>query len=521
MLDFCYGMIQGQKHLNRKLLGAPLRIALLAAWLTLGLTLTAGPMVAAAQSTAAPLQLLQAATGEITQAQPEQRWTFQAAKGQHFSLRMQASSGNLDPALQMLDAAGKVVATSVSASLRNATIDAFVAADAVIYTIRATHASGTSSGTYSLTVLPGFSFVLLNNPTSANSPLRLWREVNSVSHYADGKLELQLVQDSSYTWTATVDRFGTFKDLYMQADLHSQQANSYWEAGLVFRSAKVDGNLEFYIYFINSDGKWKLVLSQPGGLKKISDWTDLPAKPQNGTDANLAVLVKGPKFTLFYNRQPIGEVSDSTLTDAGAFGVAIGTGVAPNNNTQVRFDNILVTLPDDEAVSGPITVPEKLVNWQKVQQPVLDELQQTRLVPSAGKMGLEIKDKAFVTNNGALGIQYQPLAESLSFTDLVYSADVTWESSNDNTGCAMEVRAADDNNFTIVYFDRKGGYGIRQVSSKDGTPVAIYYLNDAIGKANKATNRVTIIAIGNNLIVYINGTLVGNLTVKQTTGGGP
>ena len=83
----------------------------------------------------------------------------------------------------------------------------------------------------------------------------------------------------------------------------------------------------------------------------------------------------------------------------------------------------------------------------------------------------------------------------------------------------MEIRAADDNNFTIVYFDRQGGYGVRQVTEKEGTPVAIYNLSDAIKKNNKDTNRVTIIAMGNSLIVYINGTLISNVNVKQTSGG--
>jgi len=190
-----------------------------------------------------------------------------------------------------------------------------------------------------------------------------------------------------------------------------------------------------------------------------------------------------------------------------------------SRRTIIRFDNILVTLPADEAINGPVNVPEKLVNWQRVQDALLGELRQVHLIPNDGKIGLEIKDKAFVTNNGAVGIQFQPLAESMSFADIVYSADVTWESSNDNVACAMELRAADDNNFTIVYLDRKGGYGVRQVSTQDNSALALYYLNGAIIKSNKGTNRVTIIAIGNGLIVYINGVLVANLTVRQTAGG--
>jgi hypothetical protein len=463
------------------------------------------------------LQFLQATNGVITGLKPEQHWTFDAVKGQHLSVRMQATSGDLDPYIELQDASGKVLAKSANASLRNAAIDDFIAPAKATYTVRATRASGGSTGGYSITLTPGFSFLLLNNPKSTNTPLRLWTAPNAVAHYADGKLELQLVGDKAYTYTSTTDRFGDYQDLYIQADVHSQLPGKYWEAGLLFRGVTNNGVYNFYVFFINSDGKWKLAYSEPTGLRAIQDWTDLPDKPLS--DANIAVMVKGKVFTPFYNGQSLGDVTDSTLADAGEFGVAVGTGVSPDNNTQVRFDNILVTLPADEATNGPVTVPDKLASWQRVQDAMLEELRQVHLIPNEGKIGLEVKDKAFVTNNGAVGIQFQPLAESMSFADIVYSADITWESSNDNIACAMELRAADDNNFTIVYVDRKGGYGVRQVSSQADTPIALYYLNGAINKANKATNRVTIVAIGNTLIVYINGALVANLNVKQAAGG--
>jgi len=497
----------------RNAIRAILFAAVLAGLLSPGTNL----LINAQGSQATTLALLKPTNGAITAAKPEQHWTFSAVKNQRLSVRMQAVSGNLDPYVELKDASGKVLATSTNASLRNATIDDFIVPEKATYTVRATRASGGSTGNYTLTLMPGFSFLLLNNPKSTNSPLRLWNDTNAVAHYADGKLEIQLVGEKAYTYTSTTERFGAYKDLYMQTDVHSQQSGKYWEAGLLFRGNEISGIYNFYVYFINSDGKWKLAYSQPNGLKNIQDWTDLPAKPQD--DANIAIMVKGKVFTPFYNGQALGDVTDGTISDAGQFGFAVGTGVAPNINTQIRFDNILVTLPADEATVSPVLVPNTLVNWQRAQEALLDELRKVHLIPNTGKIGLEIKDKAFVTNNGAVGIQFQPLAESKSFADVVYSADITWESSNENIACAMELRAADDNNFTIVYVDRKGGYGIRQLSSQEGTPIALYYLSDTINKTNKATNRVTIIAIGNSLIVYVNGVLVANLSVKQTTGG--
>src|SRR5215213_5193778 len=70
------------------------------------------------------LRFLQPVTGEITDAQPEQRWSFEASKGQILSLRMQAVSGNLNPYMELVDATGKVLVKSAATSYGNATIDA-------------------------------------------------------------------------------------------------------------------------------------------------------------------------------------------------------------------------------------------------------------------------------------------------------------------------------------------------------------------------------------------------------------
>jgi len=94
----------------------------------------------------------------------------------------------------------------------------FIAPNKATYTVRATRASGGSIGNYTITLMPGFSFLLLNNPKSTNTPCRLWNAPNAVAHYAEGKLELQLVGDKAYTYTSTTDRFGVYKDLFIQTE---------------------------------------------------------------------------------------------------------------------------------------------------------------------------------------------------------------------------------------------------------------------------------------------------------------
>jgi len=57
----------------------------------------------------------------------------------------------------------------------------------------------------------------------------------------------------------TTDRFGVYKDLFIQTDVHFPQQGKYWEAGLLFRGVNNNGVYQFFMcFFINSDGKWNL-----------------------------------------------------------------------------------------------------------------------------------------------------------------------------------------------------------------------------------------------------------------------
>jgi len=228
------------------------------------LLITHSPITHAQQDTV--IRLLQPVTGEINDAQAEQRWTFEAIKSQRLSLRMQATSGNLDPYIELLDATGKTLAVGSGGSYRSVAIDAFTVPETGTYTVRAMRAQSVepTSGAYMLSLMPGFSFLLINDPTFARATMRTWKQANALAQVSEGKLRLQLTTDNSYTFT-TADRLGIFKDLYMQANLEPEPLSGYWEGGILFRGTRRNNALEFYVFFINSDGKWKLSIGRCNG----------------------------------------------------------------------------------------------------------------------------------------------------------------------------------------------------------------------------------------------------------------
>jgi hypothetical protein len=78
-----------------------------------------------AHAQATTLRLLEPVTAKISPESPVQRWTFEAVQGQHLSARMQATSGDLSPYIELQDSSGSVLATGVHSSFRFATIDDF------------------------------------------------------------------------------------------------------------------------------------------------------------------------------------------------------------------------------------------------------------------------------------------------------------------------------------------------------------------------------------------------------------
>src|SRR5262245_14112861 len=62
----------------------------------------AGKSLASRAQQTTVLALLRPITGEVADAQPEQRWTVDAVEGQRLSLRMLATSGNLEPTVLTL-----------------------------------------------------------------------------------------------------------------------------------------------------------------------------------------------------------------------------------------------------------------------------------------------------------------------------------------------------------------------------------------------------------------------------------
>jgi hypothetical protein len=457
------------------------------------------------------LVLLENVESFIDPSQPEEIFTFNARANQYLAVRVQATSGDLSPVLEIYSAENELLAAGEY--FGNATsVENFVVPADGTYTVRVT-GQADSSGNYTLSLLPGYSTLLMNDTLdSGQAPLRVWSNANASSEVVGGMLRVRLSAESQLTYT-TSERISAVSDLYFGADMRIEESGDYWESGLAFRATDSDGTLIFYVFFINAEHQWRVVLSRADGLLVLQDWTDLPGESAGfGATVNLGVMTQGDTFTLFYNGDSVGTVQDGQLP-TGTIGVAIGTSEAPSNFVSSLFDNFVVTLPitNEEAIA-PITLSQ----WNRVSSSILGEIANAGLIRGEGTQAFALNE-AFVTNNTAGSIVFVPLVINRQFGNFVYSADVFWDSNSTDTACAFEFRTVDEQNFSIVYFDRKGGYGIRQIENGE-VIVSDYNLSPAINVANRVNNRLTVIAFGERVTVYINGILTIDREVSPAVG---
>ncbi len=455
---------------------------------------------------AQPLQLAQTVSGQL--AQDEQFWTVAAQAGQLLAARAEATSGNLTPQLEWLDPSGKSLIHSIGSSLNNhksAAIEAFTVPASGTYSLRVS-AAAESSGDYTLTLLPGFSTLLLNDPMDGDYRWQPWQSDHYTAQLDSGKLRLQYTADNRFTWTLCA-QIGSLRDAYVQTDVHIERQSVYSEYGLLLRGTTGADGLSFYVFMVNSDGKYRFALSTPAKLNILQDWTPLDSSlyRSGAPDVSIGVLAQGNRFTLMAAGRAISTVTDGALDGGGAVGLVIGTGHAPDDTASILFDNVLITVPPN---TTSIKLPSTLRDWQRAPELIAAELQAAHLLSSAGKPAGTISQA--LIRNYSDGLVIQKLSKEQPYKDLMLIANLSWDTTQDGVACGLATRYTDDKNFTITYIDRRGGYGVRQV--KEGRAVISEYAPvSTIKTANLAVNQLIFVTAGDSIVLYVNGTLAAYL----------
>ncbi|GAB4547331.1 MAG: hypothetical protein OHK0023_08500 [Anaerolineae bacterium] len=452
------------------------------------------------------IALLQPTTGFLRDSSATQAWRFQGRGGERLSAQITATSGDLLPALRLIASDGTVLAESEGyTSLGTSTLEDFLIPSDGEYTLRALSQFG--GGKYTVLLLPGFAYLQAQESFDNGTTIfRTWRTETGLSQLNASTLLMQLRSTDRYAYT-TADRLGATRDAYFQADLTFDQVGATAQAGLIFRATS-EGPLQGYLFSVNGQRQWQFARVRDGVATAIQNWTPLYDKAAE--TLSLGVLARGSVFDLYVNGIAVGTVSDISLRDPGALGLYMSTGEIPDNYVSVRWDNAVVTLPAGSS-SQSILSPNTLAAWAGDPSEIVSELRTAKILPGIGVSAFD-DVFAFVTST-TTGIVFTPLATDVQFTDFIFGADVIWEADKEGIACAFGLRAVEDR-FILVYFDRRGGVGVRDSSGA----LNRYDVFSAAALEDRASNRLLVVARSNVLLAYLNGVRVAHVAVESSTG---
>jgi hypothetical protein len=450
------------------------------------------------------LEFLVPVTGTI-EAGAEQSWTFQADSGEPISIKVEATSGEIDPAVTITNSAGMELISNDDFDYpdnQNALLEAITIPRTGIYTVSVSGVNDTA-GEYILTVLPGYSQV--ERSENFNGDLTWETATNNTQlEGADGKLSL-VVTGSRQTGLASAPDSDLPQTYYAEVKVNVVSGDN-WMVGM---TARVDNAGSYYLLTVNSSGQWRFSLHQTEGVRVIRDWTPHPAIATGQTSFSLGMMVNGGGFDFFYNGQTFGQLTDNSLPPEGNIGLAVETPDSTSARVAATFDDLIVTIPTQ--INDARIVPQELI----VSTPgdMAQALQRQGLIPAGGTMALTVAE-SFVESRRP-GIEQLMLGRGTTYQDFALGTTVTWAAqATGTTGCGLILRAVDANNYTLAYVDQGGGAGVA-VRAGDSFQPGIFREN-AAAAAN--THHLLIIVQAEILYYYVDGDYQGTIENPAVNG---
>jgi hypothetical protein len=278
-----------------------------------------------------------------------------------------------------------------------------------------------------------------------------------------------------------------------------------WQTGLLARWQDPEN---YYLYSLNERGQWRFSVRSDGEERVIRDWSEHPAIVAGQTAFSLGLLANGVGFDFFYNGQPVGRLSDQTISEPGKVALMVETAGALDNEVTAQFQTLTITTPLEDGL-----IPQQIMSGGS--SVMMQELQRRRLVPTSGEMGLVVPE-SFVTYNRP-GVNVLPLGGSQTYSTFALGTTVNWEIATPDlpAGCGLILRTSGETDYLLAYFDQNGAYGLSQRQGDQFEP-GIFGEGLAV---SGGPQRLLVIGNETQLVYYINGQLVGTLDSPIVEGG--
>ncbi|PJF22190.1 MAG: hypothetical protein CUN56_07270 [Phototrophicales bacterium] len=432
-------------------------------------------------------------------------WSFFGWRDEVLSFRVQGQNG-FDPVITVLDEAGVVIVRNDDynyPATRDALIEAFTIPRNGTYQVVVSGFNG-ATGEFLLTRIPGYAEFVVDERFVSEGE---WEGAGLVaSSVADGLASLQAegVNHRAVFVNNALQLPGTY---YARLTVQNVTGRNGWGVGVVVGYQDIEN---YYQFLINEQGFFRFTAIENGTDRVLRDWNTHPAIVAGDTDFDVAVMVYGDTFDLFYNGQFLVSVRDAV--PMGTVGVALLTANAVGSDMAVTVDDLVVTTPVSYVEGG--IFPEQITPGNARQ--TVRDLARRGVIPPIGELAWEI-DESFIGSSSP-GVVRLPLVESTFFGQFVMGTTVQLAApvSNGVVGCGLLFANQNDTSYAVAYVDNAGGYGV-SVRSGDQFSPSIYDENPEWDVTNPSD--LVIVTYDDTLYFYVNQTFAGVLSVDLPAGG--
>jgi hypothetical protein len=462
----------------------------------------------------------------------EKRWAFLGANNGVYSVWVEPTDSNLDPIVRIEDARGRVLLENDDydyPNSRGALLEAFTINNAGTYYLVIDSFNNTQ-GDFNVTLYQGYSIISSFENFNANSDWQVFiqpegnprtnddttTDIDETSDNTDGDEDNAPIAETSneggqitlslegiQTELALRGGYAYEGDYYAHVDIQGTQGRNGWQVGILFGIEDADN---FYAYFIDHRGFWRVIQRQDGADRILRDWSTHPAIIVGETDFRLAVMAYANTVELFYNDNYINNVS-MLSTPQGDIGIMARTVNSLDSQTQFAFDDVVVKQPRSQQQPTMITSASG--------NSAIRQLQRQQLIDTGGLLLLNLDETSIRDNE--IGISRFPIASGDLFTDFALGAEIDWQIDNNVLGgCGFVVHdAIEQDAYNVIFIDNQNSYTLAE---RDGDEYynTIFQTDETLGSP---PHDILIISRDQALHIYINQVYRGTLRPEQQQGG--